>query len=196
MPKITYSIILAVGVHIIVVLLSGLFLNKDSWRNRNLIDIQFSSSGGGSRLFPDQPVGKKADGVKTKKTIALGQESASETLASSEAPVATSEAQGSGQGQGSGAGIGVGSGSGFNESVTSFSEPDYPRLAVKRSLEGQVKLRVNVSSEGLPENTTILESSGHDILDRAALEATKKWRFQKKGYPYAVEKNIVFKLRG
>nr|BDT29393.1 energy transducer TonB [Bacteriovorax sp. HI3] len=190
MPKITYSIILAVGVHIIVLLLSGLFLSKDSWRERNLIDIQFTSSGGGSRLFPDQPDVKKATGVKTKKAIALGQESASAAAASIGASATTSEAQGSAQGPGSGPGPG------FNESVTSFSEPDYPRLAVKRSLEGQVKLRVNVSSEGLPENTAILESSGHDILDRAALEATKKWRFQKKGYPYAVEKNIVFKLRG
>lgn len=188
MPKITYSIILAVGVHIIVLLLSGLFLSKDSWRNRNLIDIQFTSSGGGSRLFPDQALVKKAAGVKTKKAIALGEESASATAVASEASDSTSEAQGGAQGPGSGPG--------FNESVTSFSEPDYPRLAVKRSLEGQVKLRVNVSSEGLPEHTAILESSGHDILDRAALEATKKWRFQKKGYPYAVEKNIVFKLRG
>ncbi|QDK40797.1 hypothetical protein DOM21_04865 [Bacteriovorax stolpii] len=188
MPKITYSIILAVGVHIIVLLLSGLFLSKDSWRERNLIDIQFTSSGGGSRLFPDQPVVKKATGVKTEKPIALGQESASAAAASSGASAVTNEAHGSAEGPGSGGG--------FNESVTSFSEPDYPRLAVKRSLEGQVKLRVNVSSEGLPESTAILESSGHDILDRAALEATKKWRFQKKGYPYAVEKNIVFKLRG
>lgn len=190
MPKITYSIILAVGVHIIVLLLSGLFLGRDSWRNRNLIDIQFTSSGGGSRLFPDQAPAKKATSVKTKKVIALGEESASVAAASSEASAGTNEAQGIGQGQGSG------DGAGFNESVTSFSEPDYPRLAVKRSLEGQVKLRVNVSSEGLPEHTAILESSGHDILDRAALEATKKWRFQKKGYPYVVEKNIVFKLRG
>lgn len=188
MPKITYSIILAVGIHIIVLLLSGLFLSKDSWRERNLIDIQFTSSGGGSRLFPDQPVVKKATGVKTEKPISLGQESASASAASNGASAVKNEAHGSAEGPGSGGG--------FNESVTSFSEPDYPRLAVKRSLEGQVKLRVNVSSEGLPESTVVIESSGHDILDRAAVEGTKKWRFQKKGYPYAVEKNIVFKLRG
>lgn len=83
----------------------------------------------------------------------------------------------------------------FEASAVSYKNPTYPRLAIKRELEGAVRLRIQVSSEGIPEKTEILKSSGHDILDRAALDSIPNWRFQKKPSTYFVEKNILFQLK-
>lgn len=189
MPKMSYSILIAIGVHIIVLLFSGLYLGSEDAPMRNLINVQFGS-GSGSSAGKSLAVStsKKAVGetktASSKKEIALNSSPTSESAA------------GTAQGSGAGNSMGSGSGSGFDDSVTSFSEPIYPKLAIKRGLEGQVRLRVEVSAEGSPEKITILESSKHEILDRAALEGAKNWRFQKRSSPYAVEKNIIFKLRG
>jgi protein TonB len=55
--------------------------------------------------------------------------------------------------------------------------PAYPALARSRRWEGTVRLRVKVSTEGHCEHAEIQESSGHELLDEAALEAVGRWRF-------------------
>ncbi|RJQ80592.1 MAG: energy transducer TonB [Desulfobacteraceae bacterium] len=61
--------------------------------------------------------------------------------------------------------------------------PDYPPLARKRGLEGTVELDVLVSPAGTADTVRLALTSGHDLLDRAALSAVEKWLFQpgKKG---------------
>lgn len=56
--------------------------------------------------------------------------------------------------------------------------PEYPRIARVRHLEGTVLLEVDVSSAGTPLEVRIWKSSGHQVLDRAALEAVRAWRFR------------------
>jgi protein TonB len=56
-------------------------------------------------------------------------------------------------------------------------EPQYPRVAVRRGYEGTVLLKVRVLDSGRVDEVAIEESSGHRILDKAALEAVKTWRF-------------------
>lgn len=55
--------------------------------------------------------------------------------------------------------------------------PRYPRAAIRRSLEGLVILLVTVSVEGACIGVRVEQSSGHDILDEAALEAVRNWSF-------------------
>lgn len=55
--------------------------------------------------------------------------------------------------------------------------PIYPRIARESGWEGTVLVRVTVQPDGSPESIKIRKSSGHVALDRAALEAVKKWRF-------------------
>ncbi|MBE9485828.1 MAG: energy transducer TonB, partial [Chloroflexi bacterium] len=62
-----------------------------------------------------------------------------------------------------------------------FSEnslPTYPRSARRRGWEGEVWLRVRVAESGQVLKVRIERSSGHSILDRAALEAVRHWRFR------------------
>ncbi len=56
--------------------------------------------------------------------------------------------------------------------------PEYPALARRRQLEGTVVLEALVTPEGRVGGLTIHESSGHSLLDEAALKAVKDWRFE------------------
>lgn len=57
-------------------------------------------------------------------------------------------------------------------------EPEYPALARRRQQEGTVILEVLVTSEGTVGSLTVHQSSGHSLLDEAALKGVKGWRFE------------------
>jgi protein TonB len=56
--------------------------------------------------------------------------------------------------------------------------PPYPGKARHRRLEGTVILEVRVSSEGRVDDLRIKESSGHRILDQAAMSSVRTWEFE------------------
>lgn len=49
----------------------------------------------------------------------------------------------------------------------------YPHAALERGLEGTVTLKVHISSDGDITEVIVVNSSGHDILDEAAVEMIK-----------------------
>lgn len=55
--------------------------------------------------------------------------------------------------------------------------PNYPRLARKRGIEGQVILRVDVGPAGDILALIIEQSSGSGLLDKAARKAVHQWQF-------------------
>jgi periplasmic protein TonB len=55
--------------------------------------------------------------------------------------------------------------------------PEYPPAAQKRGLEGKVLLKVHVLASGQPDSVAVAKSSGHQILDEAALKAVTQWAF-------------------
>lgn len=56
--------------------------------------------------------------------------------------------------------------------------PEYPRAALRNRESGTVLVRVAVDAAGMPSDVTLEKNSGSRDLDRAALEAVRKWRFQ------------------
>ncbi|WP_337877249.1 energy transducer TonB [Elioraea sp.] len=56
-------------------------------------------------------------------------------------------------------------------------DPVVPREARLNRWQGTVVLAVTVSPEGVPALVEVLRSSGHSMLDRAAIEAMWQWRF-------------------
>jgi protein TonB len=92
----------------------------------------------------------------------------------------------------SGAGTGNGYGSGRNPgspvmqlTQVSFRHappPEYPDAARKDGKEGRVLLRVLVDEEGKSKLVEINLSSGSQVLDHAAAEAIKRWRFSPARY--------------
>jgi protein TonB len=55
--------------------------------------------------------------------------------------------------------------------------PDYPERARLRNLEGRVVMIADIGPDGAVLDVRLQTSSGHDLLDRAALEAVRRWRF-------------------
>ncbi|MCX7673186.1 MAG: energy transducer TonB [Thiobacillaceae bacterium] len=55
--------------------------------------------------------------------------------------------------------------------------PPYPALSRRLGEEGRVLLRVYVLPDGSAGQVQVRESSGHERLDRAALETVRRWRF-------------------
>jgi len=55
--------------------------------------------------------------------------------------------------------------------------PRYPREALNRNIGGIVRVEVVVGPNGNVERMELAESSGDRFLDRAAMEAVRRWRF-------------------
>jgi protein TonB len=55
--------------------------------------------------------------------------------------------------------------------------PPYPTFARKRGYEGRTLLRVEVLESGKVGGIEIADSSGFDVLDKAARKAVKNWDF-------------------
>lgn len=56
--------------------------------------------------------------------------------------------------------------------------PAYPKIARQNGWQGLVLLEVLVNTRGLVESVRVRKSTGYRILDRAALEAVRSWRFR------------------
>lgn len=65
----------------------------------------------------------------------------------------------------------------YQANYKSNPKPDYPRLAKSRSWQGKVLLRVQVTADGHSAGISVQQSSGHEMLDDAAIEAVKNWTF-------------------
>lgn len=77
---------------------------------------------------------------------------------------------------------------------------NYPFAARRMGMQGRVVLEVEVLVEGVSGQITVAQSSGHDMLDRAALESVKTWRFvpaRRGGQPYTkwFKVPVQFKLK-
>jgi protein TonB len=77
--------------------------------------------------------------------------------------------------------------------------PDYPPRALDLGLTGTVLVRALVSPEGDTQETRVWRTSGHPLLDAAALAAVRRWAFEpalNRGRPVPawVEVPIHFRL--
>ncbi|TKS53899.1 energy transducer TonB [Luteimonas yindakuii] len=57
-------------------------------------------------------------------------------------------------------------------------QPAYPRTSLRRGESGEVLVRAVVGIDGRPRQVDVARSSGHPALDRAAVRAVERWRFE------------------
>ena len=77
----------------------------------------------------------------------------------------------------------------------STQQPEYPRASMRRGERGDVLLRVEVGADGRVDGVDVVSSSRHRRLDRAAVSAVRRWRFEpamRDGQPVAGELRIPF----
>lgn len=65
----------------------------------------------------------------------------------------------------------------FDAAYLNNEAPYYPQSAKNRGIQGQVLLEVAVKTDGTALNIRIIQSSGSSILDEAALDAVRNWKF-------------------
>lgn len=56
-------------------------------------------------------------------------------------------------------------------------KPRYPRMAIKRGIEGSVVVKILIDESGLPYSVSVLKSSGFKVLDDAAKATAMRWKF-------------------
>lgn len=62
-------------------------------------------------------------------------------------------------------------------SSKAMNPPRYPPAAFRAGIQGEVILIIDVDANGNVTNVTVGKSSRNRDLDRAAMEAARKWRF-------------------
>lgn len=98
------------------------------------------------------------------------------------------------RGGSTGAGRGEGSGVAFSPpSYRDCPAPAYPASARAARLAGTVVLRVGIGESGAVESVVVARSSGHALLDTAAVRAVRGWRFapaRRDGRPVAATAEV------
>ena len=56
--------------------------------------------------------------------------------------------------------------------------PEYPERAIRRGLEGTVRLAAEVGTDGKVRKVYLLESSGSGLLDDASIATVRTWTFR------------------
>lgn len=62
--------------------------------------------------------------------------------------------------------------------VVSAPPPDYPASALRAGASGDVLLRIEVGADGRPGEVSVVSGSRNRALDRAAVRAVRRWRFE------------------
>lgn len=65
----------------------------------------------------------------------------------------------------------------FNADYLHNPTPEYPGMSRRRGEQGRVTLKVVVNTNGEPESIQLDKSSGFELLDKAAVNAVKNWKF-------------------
>jgi TonB family protein len=76
--------------------------------------------------------------------------------------------------------------------LENYVAPDYPALARKAYVKGQVRIQAHITEKGEVRNPQLL--SGHPMLAKGALATVVQWRYGPaclKGTPVAIEYLIV-----
>ncbi len=72
-------------------------------------------------------------------------------------------------------------------------KPPYPPISRRFNEQGKTIVRVLIGADGLPQRSEILQSSGFDRLDQAALATAMRWRYvpgKRGGVPEAMWFNV------
>jgi len=62
--------------------------------------------------------------------------------------------------------------------MTGNPSPQYPAAALRAGIGGTVMVRAELDASGQPIDVDVVRRSGNRDLDRAAVQAVRKWRFE------------------
>ncbi|PZR73544.1 MAG: hypothetical protein DLM73_10465 [Chthoniobacterales bacterium] len=74
--------------------------------------------------------------------------------------------------------------------------PDYPLVARQQKITGSGVVRMKINSAGQTKSVGMAQSTGSPILDRAAIEAFRRWRFKPGAFKDWARCPITFTMSG
>ncbi|ACR68861.1 TonB family protein [Edwardsiella ictaluri] len=80
--------------------------------------------------------------------------------------------------------------------AVSRPEPAYPQRALALHIEGRVKLRFDVDSEGRVGNVSILSAEPPGVFEREVKRAARRWRYQPGRPGQNVQVTVYFRIDG
>lgn len=75
-------------------------------------------------------------------------------------------------------------------------QPRYPPLAMRRRIEGQVRVSFTVEADGSVSSVRLLSAQPAGVFDEAAMEAARRWRFEPGEPSVIVTRTLNFALPG
>jgi len=150
-----------------------------------------ASSRSASASSPSTPLLAPSDSQAVSKGVAGDASASAQGNASEHAGAAlgndgggahTTESLGAEHGEGNGAGgtrsgAAGGGGTAPGAVLTFGPRPAYPPESVRRGEEGRVLCALHIDVRGTVTRVDVLRSSGHGLLDQAAVDALMRWRF-------------------
>lgn len=70
----------------------------------------------------------------------------------------------------------------------------YPPEAEAQHIEGHVKVRLSVSTEGDVTDVQVLQSEPQGVFDESVLEAVRQYKFKRDGTSYKADQDVIFKI--